>query len=615
MNNTQKLQPIELLAPARDADIAIEAIKCGADAVYMGAQSHGARVAAGNSIEDIKRVVNFAHQYNARVYITVNTIIYDNELAEVEKLIHQLYDVGVDALIVQDMAVLKMNIPPIALHASTQCDTRDAKKARFLQDVGFSQIVVARELSLAQMKEISSNITVPIEAFVHGALCVSYSGDCQASQVAMGRSANRGECAQMCRLPYDLVDSTGEVLIKSKHLLSLRDMNRSEYLEQMIDAGVSSFKIEGRLKEVGYVKNVVAFYRKALDEILIRKSHKYCRSSVGRSEILFEPQLEKSFNRGFTPYFINGQKTNMASIDTPKSQGERVGVVSRCFGKELEINAEVELNNGDGLGYFDEKGQFAGFRLNKVVGNRLQLLNQIRVSPGTVLYRNRDMKWDELLSAEVCRKIDVIMTLKLIDFGIKLIVTDCRGNQVSKSIETEISQAQTPQESSRSKVLSKTGNTIYRVSKIIDDIGNVFIPASVLTRLRRDVLELLDQEHRINYKCDRRREGIRTKLPHGATLSYHDNVANCLSKDFYVSQGATLIENAIEVSKKQGDVVVMTTRYCVRHELGHCLKTEKGKKWQGPLYLKSANHCFRLDFDCNCCQMKVVAIGKQKNNA
>lgn len=615
MNASQVIRPIELLAPARDAETAIEAIKCGADAVYMGSESHGARVAAGNSVDDIARVVDFAHQYNARVYVTLNTIIYDNEIDDVKALIGRLYDVGVDALIVQDMSVLRMDIPPIALHASTQCDTRDACKARFLQDVGFSQIVIARELSLDEIKKISDNVTVPIEAFVHGALCVSYSGDCQASHYAMGRSANRGECAQMCRLPYSLVDAKGRTLIENKHLLSLRDMNRSHYLEQMMDAGVSSFKIEGRLKDVGYVKNVVAFYRKRIDEIIASRSDCYCRSSVGYSEVPFEPRLEKSFNRGFTPYFLNGEKTSIASIDTPKSRGERVAKVKRCYGREIEVVADVQLNNGDGIGYFDEKGEFAGFRLNKVEGNRFYLTTSVRLAPGTVLYRNRDKQWDDMLEADVCRLIDVKMSLTRQLDGVLLTVSDCRGNVVSKELAIALEEAKSPQEASRQRVLTKVGNTIYRVSDIDDKLGNVFVPASVLTQLRRDVLEMLDSAQRENYSRDTRgAENRDVQLPQGQSLTYHDNVANEMACEFYVDHGASKIERAVEVDMPQGRFTVMTTRYCVRREMGKCLKTSAGREWEGPLYLTSANHRFALDFDCKQCQMKVLALGDAKNN-
>lgn len=615
MDKMQYKRKIELLAPARDANIAVEAIRCGADAVYMGAESHGARVAAGNKIEDISMVVKYAHKFNARVYVTLNTLVYDSEIEAVENLIWQLYEAGVDALIVQDMGVLRMNIPPIALHASTQCDTRDWPKACFLQNVGFSQIVVARELSLEQIKEISSHVTVPLEAFVHGALCVSYSGDCQASQVAMGRSANRGECAQMCRLPYTLTDERGNILMENKHLLSLRDMNRSLYLEQMMDAGVSSFKIEGRLKDVGYVKNVVAYYRKRIDEILALRGDCYVRSSVGRSEIGFEPKLEKSFNRGFTPYFLNGENTRIASIDTPKSRGERVAVVKKCFGKEIEVVADVLLSNGDGMGYFDESGQFAGFRLNKVVGNRLSVISPLKLKPGTVLYRNKDKHWDDQINTEVSRTIDVAMSLFAVDGGMELMAKDSRGNVATKMLKTELQMAQTPQIDSRERVLRKTGGTIYNVTGISDSLGNVFVPASKLTSLRREVLMLLDEQQEKNYHRDMRdKENINEPLPAREHLTYHDNVSNRLAKEFYYSHGAKSIEDAIEISCPRKEITVMTTRYCLRCEMGRCHKGMNGKDWPSRLFINSGNNRFRLDFDCQHCQMKVVYVKDKKGD-
>ena len=496
-----------MLAPARDASVAIEAIKCGADAVYIGADSHGARAAAGNTVEDIAEVVKFAHQYNARVYVTLNTIIYENEIGAVEKLVARLYDSGVDALIVQDMGVLRMNIPPIALHASTQCDTRDARKAVFLEKVGFSQIVLARELSLQEINKIYQRVNVPLEVFVHGALCVSYSGDCQASCVAMGRSANRGECAQMCRLPYTLVDSNERVLIENKHLLSLKDMNRSAYIEEMIETGVSSFKIEGRLKDVGYVKNTVAYYRQAIDKVIADNPGKYQRASVGHSIYNFSPVLAKSFNRGFTDYFLQAQDEKIASINTPKSQGEKVGVVKTVRGKEIIASLDKPLNNGDGLGYFDENGVLTGFRLNKIEGNKLYPATMINLKPGTLLYRNKDKAWDDLLIADgVSRNIAVKMVIKSTADGIALDLYDERGNNVSLPLTVECQDAKSPQEESRRRVLSKTGNTIYRVEEIEDNLGNVFVPASVLTDLRRKALDLLDKVQITRYKTDKRLE-------------------------------------------------------------------------------------------------------------
>ena len=613
MSSDNKKRCIELLAPARDANVALQAIKCGADAVYMGAENFGARASAGNSVEDIAQVVEFAHKYGARVYVTINTIIFDNELDAVEQLIWRLYEVGVDALIVQDMSLLRMKLPPIELHASTQCDTRDVAKARFLQEIGFSQIVVARELSLKEINEIYKGIDVPIEAFVHGALCVSYSGDCQASCIAMGRSANRGECAQMCRLPYTLYDGAGNVLIADKHLLSLRDMNRSDYIKEMLEAGVSSFKIEGRLKDVGYVKNIVAYYRNKIDKVISQNPERYCRASYGKSILNFEPSPEKSFNRGFTSYFLNGKHSSIASIDTPKSIGARVAVVKHCRGNELVVALEETLSNGDGLGYFNSKGEFCGFRLNRISGNKLYPASKVDLKVGTVLYRNSDKAWIDKMHDEVgvSRVIELKMHLQQHDGKLILTVEDERGCKVDAVFDASYDIAQTPQEEARKRVLQKLGNTIYKVASIKDDWGNVFIPASKLTDLRRKAIDALDEQWKnVDRRNHRRMENANCMLPQGNKLSYHDNVANRLAEEFYRQHGATTIEHAVEVDRKAAgrEIVVMTTRYCLRREMGYCLKTSQGARWKSPLHITSANHRFRLDFDCSKCEMKVVHV-------
>ena len=380
----QKSRTLELLAPARDAIIGKEAVIHGADAMYIGADAFGARAAARNSVADIASLVDFAHSFDSRVYVTLNTLIYDDELREAEKLIRQLYIIGVDALIVQDLSVLRMDIPPIALHASTQCDTRTPAKARFLQDCGFSQIVLARELSLTEIKAIAEAVTVPIEAFVHGALCVSYSGDCQASLFSTGRSANRGECAQMCRLPYSLTDSDGRKLAPDGHYLSLRDMNRLDRLADLADAGVSSFKIEGRLKESDYVRNTVAAYYRTLDKVVDSSEGRYKRLAAGSVKYNFEPDVTRSFNRRFTHYFLDGRpakNVSMASIDSPKWIGHKIGKVKALKGRAIVVESEEPLCNGDGHGYFGSDGRYSGFRVNRVDGSLIYPASDVKVSP------------------------------------------------------------------------------------------------------------------------------------------------------------------------------------------------------------------------------------------
>ncbi len=603
--------PLELLAPARNADIAIAAIRHGADAVYIGAEGFGARAAAGNTVDDIRRVVDFAHIYRARVYVTVNTIIYDRELIEVERLVKRLYAAGVDALIVQDMALLRMDLPPVALHASTQCDTRTSARARFLQDAGFSQIVLPREMSLEEIAQVREVTDVPLEVFVHGALCVSYSGDCHASQVLRRRSANRGECAQICRLPYDLYDGAGHRVERDRHLLSLRDMNRAASLLPMIEAGVSSFKIEGRLKDAGYVKNVVAAYDRLLNSIVDASPELYRRQSVGRAEVSFTPALQKSFNRGFTSYFLNGTEPSVASVYTPKSQGEKVGCVTGCSRSVLEARLDIPLANGDGLGFFTPEGEFVGFRLNRVDGNRLYPATKVSAVPGTVLYRNSDKVFDDMLRRDTSvRLIDVGMTLRAAGSRLVLDLADERGNSVTATLTlTDMLKSVTDQAALRRRTLSKLGGTPYRLSSFDDRLGDNFVPAAMLTKLRRDGLDLLDAANRACYRRELRRAENRDARYPEAELDYHANVANRLAAGFYRSHGAAVSEPALEVTPGRGATErrVMTTRYCMRRELGACLKNDGASRLKGPLTLRSGDITLRLDFDCASCRMYIYA--------
>ena len=601
---------VELLAPARTADIGIQAIIHGADAVYIGASSFGARSAAGNSVEDIERLVKFAHQFYAKVYVTINTIIYDDELQAVHDLIWQLYKIGVDALIVQDMALLEMNLPPIPLHASTQCDIRDAEKAKFLSSVGFSQLVLARELSLKEIRNIHSAVNTPLEVFIHGALCVCYSGDCQAGYAAMGRSANRGECPQICRLPFDLIDGNGKTVMSQKHLLSLKDMNRFEYLEELLDAGVTSFKIEGRLKDEIYVKNVVSAYRKELDGIIDKHSDKFVRSSIGITEYNFQPSLSVSFNRGYTDYFMKDLRPlNMSSLNTPKSIGLPIAKVLSCENNVLRISSKCEINNGDGLGYFNNADVFTGFRVNKVIGDKLYLRNAISISKGTVLYRNKDVKAESELSKQTAaRYIPISFVLK--KCGENKIALDALFDDkiASSAIEYPCERANSPQLDARKRVLSKLGDTIFKLEKLEDRVGDNFIPASILTQLRRQTISALEYSMSASYPYEYRKD-LDKCIPLNRNITRHDNVANKLSEEFYLKHRANLIEPALEVSKNRLDEIqVMTTRYCLRRELGACMKTPDSKKLVTPLTLKSGSLFYRLDFDCKNCRMKVFQI-------
>lgn len=616
MQNSRKL---ELLAPARDAIIGKEAVIHGADAVYIGADAFGARAAARNSVPDLASLVDFAHSYESRVYVTLNTLIYDDELRDAEKLIRELYIAGVDALIVQDLSVLRMDIPPIALHASTQCDTRTPGKARFLEDCGFSQIVLARELSLSEIRAIAEAVTVPIEAFVHGALCVSYSGDCQASLFSTGRSANRGECAQMCRLPYSLTDYEGRKVAPDGHYLSLRDMNRLDRLADLADAGVSSFKIEGRLKESDYVRNTVAAYSRALDKVVDSSDGRYQRLSAGSVNYNFDPDVTCSFNRRFTSYFLDGHPAkngSMASIESPKWIGRKIGKVKALKGRAIVVESDEPLSNGDGLGYFGSDGRYNGFRVNRVDGVLIYPASDVNVRRGTIIYRNRDKKRDDLMSSPTARRsIEVSAALRRFDASrIALQLSDDRGHTAECVVQCEEAPSRSPQLQARERVITKTGDTIYRIADLDDRIpDNSFVAASVIADLRRRTIAALDDTRRSTYVFDyRRQEKKDIDSFRDRPLDRHDNVANKLARQFYVDHGISVSETAAEIKMpdRTKDQRVMQTRYCLRRELGACLKTPGGVKFPSPLFLRAPGVDYRLDFDCKNCLMNVILPAK-----
>ena len=458
-------RPIELLAPAKNLECGIEAINHGADAVYIGAPRFGARAAAGNSLEDITALVQYAHVYNVRIYVTVNTILRDEELKDTEAMIWDLYRAGVDALIVQDMGITRLNLPPIPLHASTQMDNRTVQKVKFLADAGFRQVVLARELTLDEIAQIHAACPdTLLEVFVHGALCVSYSGQCYVSQACFGRSANRGECAQFCRLGFDMVDADGKVIARNKHLLSLKDMNQSENLEALLDAGASSLKIEGRLKDVSYVKNVTAYYRQKLDAILKRRKE-YTRASSGTVKLAFRPQLDKSFSRGFTHYFLQGRDREISSFDTPKSLGEEMGTMKEQRGNYLTVAGVKPFHNGDGVCFLDEQGRLQGFRINRVDGNKLYPAGDVpRIKPRTRLFRNFDQEFERSLARKSAeRKIGVGWELADTPSGFALTAADEDGNRITLSFPYPKELARTPQSENLRTQLGKLGNTPFEV--------------------------------------------------------------------------------------------------------------------------------------------------------
>ena len=608
-----KPRPIELLAPAKDLNCGIEAINHGADAVYIGAPKFGARAAAGNSLDDIRALCEHAHLYNARIYVALNTILKEEELPEAERLIWDLYRAGADALIVQDMGITRLNLPPIPLHASTQTDNRTPEKVKFLEAAGFTQVVLARELSLNEIRRISEAVSVPLEVFVHGALCVSYSGQCYLSAALSGRSANRGECAQYCRLPYSMVDANGTEIVHNKHLLSLKDMNRSEQLEALLDAGASSLKIEGRLKDVTYVKNITAYYRKKLDAILARRPE-YIRASAGKSTYDFEPVAEKSFNRGFTPFFLHERTKDITAFNTPKSLGEPVGTVKELKGNSFTVAGVKQLNNGDGLVFFNSRGELEGFRVNKVEANRVFPLDMPDIKPKTPLYRNFDQVFEKQLtkpSAE--RRLSVKIEFLDNPFGFTLVMEDETGARVMLTEPFNKEPARRDQQDNIRTQLAKLGNTPFEASEVsVQMTENWFVPSSLLADMRRKAAEKLQADRMIRYRRELARKVEPAKeLPFPERrLTYLGNVSNSRAESFYKDHGVESVAAAFEL-KPEKDVPLMFTKHCLRYSMGWCPTYQKEKSpYKEPYYLVYKDTRLRLQFDCKGCRMLVYAEDK-----
>lgn len=619
---------LELLAPAKNIECGIAAIDHGADAVYIGAERFGARAEAGNSVRDIAELCKYAHVFKAKVYVTVNTIIYDNELQDTEKLIWELYRAGVDAILVQDMGILKMQLPPITLHASTQTDNRTAEKVAWLAAHGFKRVVLARELSLDEIAEIHSKVpNVELEAFVHGALCVSYSGQCYASQYCFNRSANRGECAQFCRLKFNLEDTDGHTIIRDKHLLSLKDVCRIGHIKQMAEAGVTSFKIEGRLKDIAYVKNVTAAYSQKLDEIVRHAPETYQRASLGKCRYTFTPNLNKTFNRGFTDYFLTGRHDDITSFDTPKAMGEYVGKVKEIRGETFTVAGTAAFANGDGLCFINEKHELEGFRVNKAEGNRIHPLKMpATLKRGTSLYRNNDKAFEDLLSKKsATRKIGIWMTLSATDDGFELTAsategTGTQGKTVTErptvSIKTDKDEALKPQRDNIIKQLSKLGNTPFECQgvKFQPETFNYFIPSSVLADMRREVVSLLEKTITDERTGDDERQDkaaattVNPLSGEQVKTSYLLNVSNKLARSFYEDDGLTGVEDALEL-KRPANALLMQCQHCLRYSLGRCPKRGGNiSEWHEPLYLRLPDgRRFKLRFDCNNCKMDIYA--------
>lgn len=591
---------LELLAPAKNLAYGIAAIDHGADAVYIGAPRFGARAAAGNSIEDISQLCSYAHLFGAKVYVTLNTIIYDDEIEAVRSVISQLEKAGVDAILVQDMAVLTMlkEQSSMAIHASTQTDNRTAEKVRWLHDIGCSRAVLARELSAEEIAAIHREVPeVELEVFVHGALCVSYSGICYASQYCFHRSANRGECAQFCRMRFSLVDADGKEIQHERYLLSLKDMNQSDNLLQLIEAGATSFKIEGRLKDMTYVKNVTAAYSELLNVIIRQHPDKYCRASKGYCEYTFKPDLHRTFNRGYTTYFLNGRQPDITSFDTPKAVGEFVGTVKEIRGNSFNVAGVTSFANGDGLCFLNEERKFEGLRANRVEGNRIypfKMPHNLR--PGMALYRNNDQEFERLLAKpSATRKIPVSITLRAVDDGFEL-----SAATVTLHFESEHQLAQKSPRENIIRQLSKLGDTIYTCKQVeMPDDFNFFIPNSQLSDMRRQLVEALS--------LPPKKESIKHSQYKGLQLekvNYQYNISNRMAAAFYGTDTLSAFE------LKGGEGPLMQCRHCIRYSLGYCVK-HGGKRslWHEPLSLVLGDgRRFRLEFDCQHCQMNVYPL-------
>ncbi len=602
---------LELLAPAKDADTGIAAIEHGADAVYIGASKFGARQQAGNCLADIARLIQFARPFHARVYVTLNTLLYNHELKEAEALIWDIYRAGADALIIQDMGILQMNLPPIPLHASTQTDNRTPEKVHFLEEVGFQQVVLARELSLEQIRQIKANTSVPLEYFVHGALCVSYSGQCYMSHALNGRSANRGECSQPCRLPYNLETVDGKTITKNQHLLSLKDLNLSHRLKDLINAGITSFKIEGRLKDIGYVKNVTANYRQQLDALIDQNPTTYRRSSSGRVSPGFSPSPEKSFSRGFSTYFLDGRHKGIWSLHTPKSMGEKIGKVIQVNRDHFLLENAGLLSNGDGLCFLNRQMKLTGLRASVVKNQKVYVETVSDLHAGATIFRNQNQAFDKTLSqSQHTRKIPIELLLTETPEGLRLGVRDDDGLSSTVDILLDKQLADKPERALEQiqQQLSKWGSSIFSVDTIKIDLEKpLFVAVSVLNQWRRELTE----KH-LQWRLDQYQRPTATIFPTihafpSAVADYSANVTNHLAEAFYKQHGCNEVAPGFEIHQPAGPKRVMTTKHCIRYATEQCPKINPGASGE-KLILKSGKNQYQLIFDCKNCEMQVFTL-------
>lgn len=604
---------LELLAPAKNFELGRAALLCGADALYVGAPKFGARAAAGVSVEEIGRLCELAHRFGARVFVTMNTLLYEQELVEAERMAAQMWQIGADALIVQDMAFLRMDLPPIDLHASTQMCTTTPEQVRFLANVGFSRVVLERALTLQEIEKLSQAADVEIEAFIHGALCVSYSGRCYMSRTMSARSGNRGDCSQACRLPYDLLDEQMQPLVRNRHLLSLQDMNATERLEAMIDAGVTSFKIEGRLKDENYVRNVVGWYRRRLDEIIVRRSD-LRRASEGVSTFEFEPNPAKSFSRGGISYFLDGARRGVASFDTPKAFGEPLGQVRAVRRDSFQIQRAagqgVQLSAGDGLCFVTAAGEPSGTNVNRIEGDWIWPNRMEGIRPGVELYRNYDHRYVTALSrSRLRRAVPTTVSVRVTASEMELTLSDGTSQvTVSRSGDFELAQQPDRALATIRTQFSKTGETIFDLTDVkFSDDEVRFVPVSVLNELRREAFQQLDTERLKHYRRRQRLpEDPNVRFPK-TVLEGDENVVNSLAERFYRDHGVTRIEPGYDLRSDLKGVDVMRMRYCIRRELGMCLRDKPD--YTGKLYLRHGTFLHELCFDCARCMMTVHYCG------
>lgn len=615
---TRPNHPLELLAPAKNADFGIEAIKHGADAVYIGGPAFGARYGAGNDVAEIKRLCDFAHRFNARVFVALNTILHDEELEEARQLAWRLYEAGADALIIQDMGLLELDLPPIQLHASTQTDNRNPAKVKFLEDVGFSQVVLARELSMQEVAAVAASSRVALEYFVHGALCVAFSGQCFISHAHTGRSANRGECSQACRLPYTLVDDKGKTITENQHLLSMKDNNQSNNVLALAQAGVSSFKIEGRYKDLSYVKNITAHYRTLIDEVLA--SHpEFQRASSGRSTFTFTPQPEKTFNRGYTDYFANDRQDDIGAFDAAGFVGEAIGEVSEIGSNYFTVNAESDFNNGDGVCFYDATGTVVGVRINRAEGKKLfPVAIPEELTVGATLFRNHDQAFERALEKESAERLVAIKPLfsETAD-GFALTLTDEDGISAtvdlknSEKLGKEIAKNTERATATLSEQLGKFGNTMFTAEPAELQLSQAwFLPTSAINALRREATEALELARLAAYQRPPRAAPASNPVPYPQEeLTYLGNVFNAKAREFYEKHGVKLIADAYEANQEKGMVSLMITRHCLRFSFNLCPKEVKHLK-PDPMTLVNGSEKLILKFDCKACEMHVM--GKMK---